>query len=117
MTLPGYATREDTTTYQQRFSSTLAPAHFRESLGLKLSSIGFGTYLGEADDATDAQYAEAISRVLARGCNVLDTAINYRHQRSECGAIQFHSTISSADANPDLMTVSWTYARGSGGTA
>lgn len=83
MTLPGSATLEGATTYQPRFSSTLAPAHFRESLGLKLSSIGLGTYLGEADDATDAQYAEAISRALVRGCNVLDTAINYRHQRSE----------------------------------
>jgi aryl-alcohol dehydrogenase-like predicted oxidoreductase len=83
VTLPGYATLEGTTTYQQRFSSTLAPAHFRESLGLKISSIGFGTYLGEADDATDTQYAEAIRCALVRGCNVLDTAINYRHQRSE----------------------------------
>jgi aryl-alcohol dehydrogenase-like predicted oxidoreductase len=83
VTLPGYATLEGTTTYQQRFSSTLAPAHFRESLGLRLSSIGLGTYLGEADDATDARYAEAISRALTHGCNVLDTAINYRHQRSE----------------------------------
>ena len=83
MALPGYATRESTTTYQQRFSATLAPAHFRESLGLQLSSIGLGTYLGEADDATDRQYVKAISRALARGCNVLDTSINYRHQRSE----------------------------------
>lgn len=83
MTLPGSATLEGTTTYQQRFSSTLAPTHFREALGLKISSIGLGTYLGEADDATDAQYAKAIEHALLRGCNVLDTAINYRHQRSE----------------------------------
>lgn len=83
MALPDHATLEGVTTYQQRFSTALAAAHFREALGLKLSSIGLGTYLGEADDPTDAQYAAAISRALVRGCNVLDTAINYRHQRSE----------------------------------
>lgn len=83
MTLPGYATPEGTATYQQRFVGTLAPTHFRETLGLKFSSIGLGTYLGAADDATDAQYAAAIVRALECGCNVLDTAINYRHQRSE----------------------------------
>lgn len=83
MALPNHATLEGVTTYQQRFSTALASAHFREALGLKLSSIGLGTYLGEADDPTDAQYAAAINRALASGCNVLDTAINYRHQRSE----------------------------------
>jgi aryl-alcohol dehydrogenase-like predicted oxidoreductase len=61
----------------------LAPAHFRESAELRLSSIGLGTYLGEADAQTDALYAAAIGRALQCGCNVLDTAINYRHQRSE----------------------------------
>ncbi len=51
--------------------------------GLTLASVGLGTYLGEPDAATDAQYAAAIGRYLALGGNVLDTAINYRFQRSE----------------------------------
>jgi len=96
VTLPGHATREQTITYQQRFSTTLDPAHFRESFGLKLSSIGLGTYLGEADNFTDAQYVEAISRALACGCNVLDTAINYRHQRSERAIGRALSSLDSA---------------------
>jgi hypothetical protein len=50
---------------------------------LQLSTIGLGTYLGEADVATDAAYREAISTALQRGCNVVDSAINYRFQRSE----------------------------------
>lgn len=83
MTLPGHATPNGAATYQQRFAGKLAPAHFREALGLQFSSIGLGTYLGEADEATDTQYATAIARALTCGCNVLDTAINYRHQRSE----------------------------------
>jgi len=84
MTLPGYATPQGTVSYSQRFATTLAPAHFRDSADhLKLSSIGLGTYLGEADARTDALYAAAIVRALECGCNVLDSAINYRHQRSE----------------------------------
>lgn len=48
-----------------------------------LSSLGIGTYLGPADDATDASYQAAVGRALERGINVIDTASNYRHQRSE----------------------------------
>ncbi len=83
MTVPGYATPEGTAAYRQRFATTLDPAHFRQSAGLWLSSIGLGTYLGEADGQVDALYTAAIARALESGCNVLDTAINYRHQRSE----------------------------------
>jgi aryl-alcohol dehydrogenase-like predicted oxidoreductase len=51
--------------------------------GLSLASVGLGTYLGEPDAATDARYAAAIRRYLALGGNVIDSAINYRFQRSE----------------------------------
>jgi aryl-alcohol dehydrogenase-like predicted oxidoreductase len=81
--LPGSATPQGTAAYRQRLADTLAPAHFRASADLWLSSIGLGTYLGEADAQTDALYAGATVRALELGCNVLDTAINYRHQRSE----------------------------------
>lgn len=83
MTLSGYATPQGTAAYQQRFTGTLDAAHFRAAAELRLSSIGLGTYLGEADAQTDALYAGALVRALECGCNVLDTAINYRHQRSE----------------------------------
>lgn len=81
--LPGSATTRGTEAYRQRFADTLASAHFRASADLWLSSIGLGTYLGEADAQTDALYAAAIESALDHGCNVLDTAINYRNQRSE----------------------------------
>ena len=48
-----------------------------------LSSIGIGTYLGDADDATDQSYTRAIVRAVQLGVNVIDTAANYRFQRSE----------------------------------
>jgi aryl-alcohol dehydrogenase-like predicted oxidoreductase len=83
MTLPGSATPQGTSAYCQRFANTL-PDHFREAAdALQLSSIGLGTYLGEPDAYTDALYAAALARAITNGCNVLDTAINYRHQRSE----------------------------------
>ena len=76
------ASTEATERFRQRFGSA-DPSHFRPLQQLWASSIGLGTYLGDADDATDARYAEAIRTALAHGCNVLDTAINYRCQRSE----------------------------------
>ena len=48
-----------------------------------MSSIGLGTYLGNADAATDENYRKAIVRSVEKGVNVFDTAINYRFQRSE----------------------------------
>ena len=83
MTVPGCATLEGTTRYRERFKDIAAPNHFRQQHNLWLSSIGLGTYLGNADDATDANYAAAIARAVSLGANVIDTAANYRFQRSE----------------------------------
>lgn len=81
-------TPEGTGGYAERFLGVnppaAAPGHFRTTAaGLRLSSIGLGTYLGEPDDATDERYAASIEQALKLGCNVIDTAINYRFQRSE----------------------------------
>jgi len=80
----GHATAEGTTRYRERFAQRVPAEHFRELAGGALaSSIGIGTYLGREDAATDALYQKAVARALERGVNVLDTAVNYRHQRSE----------------------------------
>jgi aryl-alcohol dehydrogenase-like predicted oxidoreductase len=42
-----------------------------------------GSYLGPLTEAGDRGYADATRRALQLGCNLFDTAINYRHQRSE----------------------------------
>src|SRR5918999_1496232 len=83
MVFRGYATPEGTARYAARLQSGVAPGHFREFQGLRISSIGLGTYLGEHDAATDADYREAIMRAVELGCNLIDTAINYRFQQSE----------------------------------
>jgi aryl-alcohol dehydrogenase-like predicted oxidoreductase len=76
-----HATAEGTARYRNRFADL--PGHFRQAHGLWLSSIGLGTYLGAATDTVDQAYARAIGRAVELGCNVIDTAVNYRHQRSE----------------------------------
>lgn len=77
------ATPEGTKRYAQRMNATVARGHFREQDGLVFSSIGLGTYLGHWDEHTDRNYHEAIKRAVELGCNVIDSAINYRFQRSE----------------------------------
>jgi aryl-alcohol dehydrogenase-like predicted oxidoreductase len=77
------ATPEGTRRYAERLKSVAAPEHFRQLSGLFASSIGLGTYLGHWDDHTDQMYQEATKRAVELGCNVIDSAINYRFQRSE----------------------------------
>jgi aryl-alcohol dehydrogenase-like predicted oxidoreductase len=82
--IPGSATPQGTLRYAARFRGKSAAGHFREvPIGLVLSSIGIGTYLGEPDEATDKAYSSAVVAAVEGGFNVVDTAINYRFQRSE----------------------------------
>jgi aryl-alcohol dehydrogenase-like predicted oxidoreductase len=82
--MPGRATAQGTLRYAARFQGRTAAGHFREIPGgLLFSSIGIGTYLGEPDEATDKGYADAVVAALEGGINVVDSAINYRLQRSE----------------------------------
>lgn len=50
---------------------------------MELSSLGLGTYLGEATAGADARYAEAARVFHGLGGTVFDTAANYRGGRSE----------------------------------
>jgi aryl-alcohol dehydrogenase-like predicted oxidoreductase len=83
MTITGGATLGGTDRYRDRFADRIHRDHFRQSQGLWMSSIGIGTYLGDYDAETDRQYCQAINRAVHCGCNVIDSAINYRLQRSE----------------------------------
>jgi aryl-alcohol dehydrogenase-like predicted oxidoreductase len=80
--IAGSATESGTARYRDRFSD-IDPAHFRSRLGRWLSTIGVGTYLGGHDRDTDTLYRAAIVAAVRQGCNLIDTAINYRFQRSE----------------------------------
>ncbi len=56
---------------------------YRAAQGVLVSSIGIGTYLGRADEATSESYVKSIRDAVRGGINVIDTAINYRHTLSE----------------------------------
>ena len=77
------ATPEGTARFRGRFAHRMDPDHFRQRGGLIWSSIGIGSYLGDPTDAVDLAYAKSLRAAVQGGVNVVDTAINYRDQRSE----------------------------------
>ncbi|HVP44117.1 MAG TPA: aldo/keto reductase [Terriglobales bacterium] len=109
--IPGFATAEGTARYRQRFPQLAQAGHFRRpehvpgAGELWLPSIGLGTYLGEPDDAGDKRYTEAIAEALRSGINLLDTAINYRHQRSERNIREALSKLMDAGVRRDEIVV------------
>lgn len=74
------AESRNTAAYARRFA---AEGHFRDAQGLTVSSLGIGTYLGAPDPKMDDAYTAAVVAAVESGINVIDTAINYRFQRSE----------------------------------
>ena len=83
--LVGRATPDGTARYGARVAAKLASDFLRPLSGARvlISSIGLGSYLGECDEADDIRYADTAHHAIATGINLLDTAINYRCQRSE----------------------------------
>jgi aryl-alcohol dehydrogenase-like predicted oxidoreductase len=77
------ATLDGTRRYANRFAGRAAAGHFREAHSLVVSSLGIGTYLGQPDAKTDANYTASIVAAAENGINFIDAAINYRFQRSE----------------------------------
>ena len=77
------ATSAGTWGYRDRFGDAFARTYFRRFGPGVVSSVGFGTYLGDPTDDCDRRYRESIAEALESGVNLVDTAINYRCQRSE----------------------------------
>ncbi|PSP66792.1 aldo/keto reductase [Halobacteriales archaeon QH_8_67_27] len=76
-------TRDATWAYREEFGDRFARTYFRRFGEGVVSSIGVGTYLGDPTDEADDAYHDAIVEALESGVNVVDTAVNYRNQRSE----------------------------------
>lgn len=83
MLTPGFATPEGTARFADRFAEARAHGFYRTVTGLRLSTLGIGSYLGAKDEATSKGYEAAATAALSGGINFLDTSLNYRHQHSE----------------------------------
>ena len=84
--IEGFATEKGTSRYvRYAVNGKGKPeSHFRIFDGLNLSSLGMGTYLGDATDYEDEAIENAIYESIKSGAmNVIDTAINYRAMKSE----------------------------------
>ncbi len=79
----GFASAGGTGRLASRFPLLRSAGFYRRAQDLEISNIGLGTYLGAMDDATDQGYAASIVTAVNVGLNVIDTSLNYRHQRSE----------------------------------
>ena len=84
--IDGFATAEGTYRYVNYAVSekSIPQSHFRIFDNLNLSSLGMGTYLGDATDYEDEAIENATYESIKSGAiNVIDTAINYRAMKSE----------------------------------
>ncbi len=81
--IPGHASAESTRSFTSRFAPGFVDDFYRDLADLSVSSIGMGTYLGECDDIEDRRYEHLLAAGIECGLNLIDTAINYRCQRSE----------------------------------
>jgi aryl-alcohol dehydrogenase-like predicted oxidoreductase len=77
------ASAEATERYADQRPQFRDAGFYRGVFDLRVSSVGIGTYLGAPDEAADRAYTEALIAAGEGGINFFDTAINYRHQRSE----------------------------------
>ncbi|MBI5609981.1 MAG: aldo/keto reductase [Deltaproteobacteria bacterium] len=83
VTQRSYATEAGTHRFARRHGAGKAADAYSQLARLELSSIGIGTYLGQPCEETDDAYTAAIVDAVRRGLNVIDTAANFRCQRSE----------------------------------
>ena len=83
--IAGRATALGTARFAKRHGSRFAPDYFRSFTPgqVRVSSIGLGTYLGECTADDDRDYADTAHLALESGVSLIDTAVNYRCQRSE----------------------------------
>lgn len=85
---PGFATPEGTLKYSQRNpkvpKSNFKSPNLNSGEILNLSTLGYGSYLGDPSNEHDILIRDAILKsVSSGGVNVIDTAINYRYMKSE----------------------------------
>ena len=94
------ATRDATWRYRDRFGDRYGRTFFRRFGPGVVSSIGAGSYRGEPTPEVDERHHEAIVTALENGCNVLDTAPDYRCGRAEAVV---GDALAAADVDRDAV--------------
>lgn len=84
--IKGHATAKATQAYadQHTQAGDTAEGHYSEFLRarMRLSSLGIGSFPGQATPEVDAKIAAVVTRALLSGINVIDTGAHYRYGRS-----------------------------------
>lgn len=81
--MKGRMTAEGSARYAARQPEAGRLGFYRTAQGLRVSSLGLGTYLGATSEEASLAYQHAMIEAWRGGINVFDTAINYRGQASE----------------------------------
>jgi aryl-alcohol dehydrogenase-like predicted oxidoreductase len=95
-------TKEASWAYRDAFGEEFARTYFRRFGPGVVSSVGVGTYLGDPTDAADDRYERAVREAIESGVSVVDTAVNYRAQRSERAVGR---AIEAADVDREALLV------------
>ena len=77
--ISGFATSDETKNFSEKFLTE----NYNSFQNLHLSNVGIGTYLGDPNSQTDEMVINAVKKSILSGIYVIDTAINYRAQKSE----------------------------------
>ena len=77
--ISGFATSEETKNFSEKFLTE----NYNSFQNLYLSNVVVWTYLGDPNSQTDEMVVNAVKKSVLSGINVIDTAINYRAQKSE----------------------------------
>src|SRR3982751_2131411 len=100
------ATAAGTRRFAQRGDAARTDFHNILPRRLTVSALGLGTYLGDCTDEEDRAYTQTVHAAVRSGINVIDTASNYRCQRSERAVGRaLEEVVASGEARRDEIVV------------
>jgi aryl-alcohol dehydrogenase-like predicted oxidoreductase len=100
------ATSAGTRRFAQRSQANRVDFHNALPRRLTVSALGMGTYLGDCTDEDDHAYTQAVHAAVRNGINLIDTASNYRCQRSERAVGRaLEEIVASGEARRDEIVV------------
>ncbi|MEO8561596.1 MAG: aldo/keto reductase [bacterium] len=100
------ATASGTRRFAERGDRGRSDFHHVLPRRLTVSALGLGTYLGDCTDDDDRAYTQTVHAAVQHGINLIDTASNYRCQRSERAVGRaLEEIVASGEARRDEIVV------------